>query len=161
MREAAAPDEVSISNDHALTELRQGAPGPSSGTRTSWRSRSDFRYCPGWSFQQATSKGIARDAGSEGGRSEISVTRVAENDASAARGPQLRTQRVRVRPAFFRDPDGERREIMPARVQDQRQPVAQNGIVLAPQPLVGGEDTSFGPVAGKLDTPRPPRRAGS
>src|SRR5258708_18917002 len=97
----------------------------------------------------------------EGGGSEISVQRVAENHASAARGQQLRAQRVRVRPVFLRDPDGERREIMPARVQDQRQPVAQNSIVLASQLLVGGEDTSFGPVAGKLDTPRPPCRVGS
>jgi len=61
-----------------------------------------------------------KDAGSEGGRSEISVTRVAENDASAARGSQLRAQRVRGRPAFLRDTDGERREVMPARVQDER-----------------------------------------
>src|SRR5438874_6924490 len=87
-------------------------------------------------------------------------TRIAEDDASAACGPQLRTQRVRVRSALFRDPDDECRARAPACVQNQRQPLAQNGTELAAQPFVGGEDTAFGPVAGKLDAPRPPCRAG-
>src|SRR5258707_13755358 len=89
------------------------------------------------------------------------AARVAEDDAIAARGPQLRAQRVRVRPAFFRDPDDEIRGPTPAAVDHQRQPVAQDGSVLAAQPLVGGQHTSFGPAAGKLDTPRPPGRAGT
>src|SRR5471032_1140823 len=89
------------------------------------------------------------------------VAWVTENDASAARGLQLRAQHLRVLPVAFRDPDTERWEVAPARVHDQRQPVAQNGTILAPQLLVGREDTSLGPVAGKLDTPRSPGRAGA
>src|SRR6187402_3613955 len=89
------------------------------------------------------------------------VARVAEHDAGAARGPQFRTQRVGVGAGFFRDADDERRARPAARVHDQRQPVAQDGSISAAQPLIGGEDTAFGPVAGKLDTPRPPGGAGA
>jgi hypothetical protein len=46
----------SVTNTNCVRVL----PARVRGTRTSWRSRSDFRYCSGWSFQQATSKGIAR-----------------------------------------------------------------------------------------------------
>src|SRR5437660_11849616 len=89
-----------------------------------------------------------------------SVARVAQDDAVAAGGHQLRAQRVCGLPALFRDPDEERRASTPAAIQDQRQAIPQDGAVLAAQPLIGGEDTGFGPVAGKLDTPRPPGRAG-
>jgi hypothetical protein len=70
-------------------------------------------------------------------------------------------QRVRGLPALFRDPDEERRARTPAAVEDQRQAVIEDGAVLAAQPLVAGEDAGFGPVAGKLDTPRPPGRVGA
>src|SRR5258708_25519468 len=88
------------------------------------------------------------------------VGRVAENDAGAAGGHQLCAQCVRGLPTLFRDPDEEWRARTPAAVQDQRQAVSEDGAVLAAQPLVGGEDAGFGPVAGKLDTPRAPGRTG-
>ena len=59
--------------------------------------------------------------------------------------------------ALFRNPhedDGKPRTA--ARIQDQRQPVTQNATVLAPQLLVLGQHTAFGPMGGKLDAPRPP-----
>src|SRR4029453_10289164 len=91
---------------------------------------------------------------------KFSITRIAEDDAGAAGGPQLRTQRVRRRAAAFRDPDDEPRGGPPSCVEDQRQPVAQSSIVLAPQLFVGGEHASFGPRASELDAPRSPRWIG-
>src|SRR5258707_15761610 len=83
-----------------------------------------------------------------------SVARVAQDDAVAAGGHQLRAQRVRGLPALFRDPDEERRARTPAAVEDQRQAGAQDSDVLAAQPLGAGEDAGFGPVTRKLDSPR-------
>src|SRR5918993_2964062 len=88
------------------------------------------------------------------------VTRVAEDDTSATRGLELRAQRIRVLPAAFRDPDDEPRGRPPLRVHHQRQPVAQNAVVPAPQLLVGGKHAAFGPGAGKLHAPRSPRWIG-
>ena len=90
----------------------------------------------------------------------FSVTRVAEDDTRTTSGLELRAQRVRLLPAAFGDPDDEPRGRPPLRVEDQRQPLAQNGVVPAPQLLVGGKHAAFGPGAGKLDSPRSPRRIG-
>ena len=56
-------------------------------------------------------------------RTDSSIARIAEYDAGAAGGPQLGAQRVGGRAAFLRDPDGEGRQLGPARAQDQRQAV--------------------------------------
>src|SRR5262245_22735285 len=85
---------------------------------------------------------------------------IAEHDAGAAGGAQLGAQRFGTGAAALRDAGdvfggATAREIG---AQHQRQTVVQNGVVLAPQALVGGEDLSLRPVAGELHPPRAPCR---